>query len=42
VIPKLFADFTAQGDSQIWNIQISDRIVAPVMRATVKRGHGVM
>jgi thiamine pyrophosphate-dependent acetolactate synthase large subunit-like protein len=42
VIPKLFADFTAQGESEIWNIQISDRIVAPVMRATVKRGHGVM
>jgi thiamine pyrophosphate-dependent acetolactate synthase large subunit-like protein len=41
-IPKLFADFTAQGESEIWNIQISDQIVAPVMRQTVKRGHGVM
>ena len=42
VIPKLFKDFEAQGESEIWNIQISDQVVAPVMRATVKRGHGVM
>jgi thiamine pyrophosphate-dependent acetolactate synthase large subunit-like protein len=41
-IPKLFKDFTAQGESEIWNIQISDQVVAPVMRQTVKRGHGVM
>ena len=40
VIPKLFADFTAQRESEIWNIQISDKITAPVMRQTVKRGHG--
>ena len=42
VIPKLFKDFVAQGESEIWNIQISDQVIAPVMRATVKRGHGVM
>jgi thiamine pyrophosphate-dependent acetolactate synthase large subunit-like protein len=42
VIPKLFADFTAQGESEIWNIQISDQVTAPIMRQTVKRGHGVM
>ena len=42
VIPKLFADFTAQGESEIWNIQISDQVTAPLMRQTVKRGHGVM
>jgi thiamine pyrophosphate-dependent acetolactate synthase large subunit-like protein len=42
VIPKLFRDFTAQGESEIWNIQISDQVIAPVMRQTVKRGHGVM
>ncbi len=42
VIPKLFADFTAQGESEIWNIQISDQVIAPLMRQTVKRGHGVM
>jgi hypothetical protein len=42
VIPKLFKDFTAQGESEIWNIQISDQVIAPVMRQTVKRGHGNM
>ena len=42
VIPKLFKEFTAQGESEIWNIQISDQVIAPVMRQTVKRGHGVM
>ena len=42
VIPKLFADFVGQGESEIWNIQISDQVIAPVMRQTVKRGHGVM
>jgi thiamine pyrophosphate-dependent acetolactate synthase large subunit-like protein len=42
VIPKLFKDFAAQGESEIWNIQISDQVIAPVMRQTVKRGHGVM
>jgi thiamine pyrophosphate-dependent acetolactate synthase large subunit-like protein len=42
VIPKLFADFTAQGESEIWNIQISDKVTAPVIRQTIKRGHGNM
>ena len=42
VIPKLFADFVAQGDSEIWNIQISDQVTAPVIRQTIKRGHGNM
>jgi thiamine pyrophosphate-dependent acetolactate synthase large subunit-like protein len=42
VIPKLFADFTAQGDSEIWNIQISDQVTAPIIRQTIKRGHGNM
>jgi thiamine pyrophosphate-dependent acetolactate synthase large subunit-like protein len=42
VIPKLFAHFTAQGESEIWNIQISDKVTAPVIRQTIKRGHGVM
>jgi thiamine pyrophosphate-dependent acetolactate synthase large subunit-like protein len=42
VIPKLFADFVAQGDSELWNIQISDQVTAPVIRATIKRGHGNM
>jgi thiamine pyrophosphate-dependent acetolactate synthase large subunit-like protein len=42
VIPKLFADFSAQGESEIWNIQISDQVTAPVIRQTIKRGHGNM
>jgi thiamine pyrophosphate-dependent acetolactate synthase large subunit-like protein len=42
VIPKLFADFAAQGESEIWNIQISDKVTAPVIRQTIKRGHGNM
>jgi acetolactate synthase I/II/III large subunit len=42
VIPKLFADFVSQGESELWNIQISDKVTAPVIRQTIKRGHGVM
>src|SRR5438094_815734 len=40
VIPKLFADFAAQGESEMWNIQISDQVTAPVIRQPIKRGHG--
>jgi hypothetical protein len=39
---KPFADFAAQGDSEIWNIQISDQVTAPIIRQTIKRGHGKM
>jgi len=42
VIPKLFADFAAQGESEMWNIQISDKVTAPAIRQTIKRGHGNM
>src|SRR5947209_9330531 len=42
MIPKLFADFAAQGETELWNIQISDQVTAPVIRATIKRGHGNM
>jgi acetolactate synthase-1/2/3 large subunit len=42
VVPKLFADFVAQGESEMWNIQISDQVTAPVIRQTIKRGHGNM
>ena len=42
IIPKLFADFAAQGESEIWNIQISDQVTAPIIRQTIKRGHGNM
>jgi acetolactate synthase I/II/III large subunit len=40
--PKLFADFAVQGESEIWNIQISDQVTAPIILATIKRGHGNM
>jgi hypothetical protein len=26
----------------MWNIQISDQVTAPVIRQTIKRGHGNM
>ena len=42
VIPTLFDDFAAQGESEIWNIQISDQVTAPAIRQTIKRGHGNM
>jgi hypothetical protein len=41
-IPKLFADFCAQGESEIWNIPISDKVTAPAIRQAIKRGHGKM
>jgi hypothetical protein len=42
VIPKLFADFAAQGETELWNIQISEQVTAPVIPQTIKRGHGNM
>jgi acetolactate synthase-1/2/3 large subunit len=42
MIPKLFAEFEKQGESEVWNIQISDKVTAPTMRMTIKRGHGKM
>jgi acetolactate synthase-1/2/3 large subunit len=41
-IPALFEAFAAQGESEVWNIQISDQVTAPTMRKTIQRGHGVM
>jgi len=40
IISKLFADFAAQGDSEIWNIQLSEQVTAPIIRQTIKRDHG--
>src|SRR5262249_16469561 len=42
VVPKLLAAFAAHGESEIWNIPISDPVPAPGMRQTIKRGHGNM
>ena len=41
-LPELFAAFEAQGESEVWNIQISDQVTAPSMRKIIARGHGVM
>jgi acetolactate synthase I/II/III large subunit len=41
-LPALFAAFEAQGDTEVWNIQISDQVTAPSMRRLLKKGHGVM
>lgn len=41
-IGKYFAEFEAQGESEVWNIQISDKVTAPIMRQTIQRGHGKM
>ncbi len=41
-IPQLFADFVPQGESEIWNIQVSDQVTAPVIRQTIKRRQGNM
>ena len=41
-LPELFAGFAGQGDTEIWNIQISDQVTAPSMRKTIAKGHGVM
>jgi acetolactate synthase I/II/III large subunit len=40
IIPKLFANLSAQAESEIWNIQISDKVMAPAICQTIKRGHG--
>ena len=41
-VAKYFTEFTAQGESEVWNIQISDKVTAPIIRQTIKRGHGKM
>ncbi|MCB1546958.1 MAG: thiamine pyrophosphate-binding protein [Hyphomicrobiaceae bacterium] len=41
-LPGLFADFVRQGETEVWNLQISDQVTAPNMRRTVQRGHGVV
>jgi acetolactate synthase-1/2/3 large subunit len=37
-----YARLAVQCESEIWNIQISDKVTAPVIRQTIKRGHGNM
>jgi acetolactate synthase I/II/III large subunit len=42
LLPGLFAEFAAQSDTEVWNIQISDQVTAPSMRRLLSKGHGVM
>jgi thiamine pyrophosphate-dependent acetolactate synthase large subunit-like protein len=37
-----FRDFEQQPLAEVWNIQISDQVTAPVMRKLITRGHGVL
>ena len=41
-VPDLFKEFSAQREACVWNLQISDQVVAPTMRRNVVRGHGKM
>jgi hypothetical protein len=41
VVAKLFVNFVAQGDNGIWDVQISDRVTAPVIRETSSAGTGI-
>jgi acetolactate synthase-1/2/3 large subunit len=36
----LYAAFEAQDKAEVWNIHISDKVVAPQTRRNVERGHG--
>jgi hypothetical protein len=38
----MFKRFSAQEQSEVWNIQVSDQVTAPPMRKLIARGHGVM
>src|SRR5262249_44473100 len=42
VLPKLFPALPPPGEREIWNLQISDKVTARVIRQTIKRGHGNM
>ena len=42
ISPYFFTTSAAQGTSEMSNIQISDQVTAPVIRQTIKRGHGNM
>jgi thiamine pyrophosphate-dependent acetolactate synthase large subunit-like protein len=39
---SLFQDFQANDTAEVWDIPISDKVLTPRMRTTLKVGHGVM
>lgn len=41
-LQPLFEAYAAQDKAEVWNIHISDKVVAPQTRRTVSRGHGGM
>lgn len=41
-IRSMFEAFEQQGESEVWDIHISDQVTAPSMRKTISRGHGKM
>jgi acetolactate synthase I/II/III large subunit len=41
-IKPLFDAYQAQDKAEIWNFQVSDRVVNPTMNRQVRRGHGKM
>jgi thiamine pyrophosphate-dependent acetolactate synthase large subunit-like protein len=41
-LSDLFERFSAQEQSEVWNVQVSDQVTAPPMRKLIARGHGVM
>jgi hypothetical protein len=41
-IEPLFKAYQAQDKAEIWDFQVSDKVVNPTMRRGVRRGHGKM
>jgi len=41
-IEPLFKAYAAQDTAEVWNFQVSDKVVNPTMRRGVRRGHGKM
>jgi thiamine pyrophosphate-dependent acetolactate synthase large subunit-like protein len=41
-IEPLFKAYAAQDKAEIWNFQVSDKVVNPTMNRQVRRGHGKM
>jgi hypothetical protein len=39
---SLLRDYEAQGDSEIWNVPISDQVPSPTMRRVELKGYGVI
>lgn len=40
-LPALYEAFAAQERAEVWNIHVSDKVVAPQTRRTIASGHGV-